>query len=181
MNPPRTGDSGRAAPEPGEPALPVDSDVDDIVRSAPAARPLHLRGRYLLVVGVGGAIGTAAREGLSLAIPPIGSLPLAILLINLAGAFALGVVLEFLVRHGPDQGPRRLARLLIGTGFMGGFTTYSTLATGTATLLTGGHVAVGIGYALGTIVAGAGATFAGTTLSAAAHRAILRRHDGTIG
>lgn len=47
---------------------------------------------------------------------------------NLGGAFVLGVLLEQLTRDGPDTDRRRQLRLLIGTGFCGGLTTYSTLA-----------------------------------------------------
>jgi fluoride exporter len=54
-------------------------------------------------------------------------LPLATLLINLAGAFLLGVLLERLGRARGEPQRRRLVRLLAGTGFLGGFTTYSAL------------------------------------------------------
>lgn len=156
-----------------EPAPPV-NNVNDLQRDT-HPRPLHMRKRYLAVVAVGGCAGTAARELLSLLIPPLGSLPVAILVINLAGALALGIVLDSLVRRGPDSGRRRLIRLLVGTGFMGGFTTYSTLAMGTATLLTTGHALVGVGYALGTVVLGAAATYAGITLSARLHHGLASR------
>jgi fluoride exporter len=127
----------------------------------PPPRPLHLQPSMLLVVLVGGAVGTAAREGLSLAIPVVGGLPLAILVINLVGAFVLGLLLETLVRNGPDVGRRRLTRLGLGTGFCGGFTTYSTLAVGTAALLREGSGGLAIGYALGSVVLGAVAAWAG--------------------
>lgn len=129
-----------------------------------------MRTRYLAVVGVGGAAGTAAREALSLLIPPAGALPLAILLINLVGALALGAILDSLVRRGPDSGRRRLVRLIVGTGFLGGFTTYSTLATGTALLLTGKNPGLAVAYAVGTVLLGAAATYAGIASSAALHR-----------
>ncbi len=37
----------------------------------------------------------------------------------------LGALLESLARRGPDEGRRRAIRLLVGTGGLGGFTTYS--------------------------------------------------------
>jgi CrcB protein len=155
--------------------LPVDSDVEvgDIVPPAPP-RPVHLRAQYLLIVAVGGAIGTGVRELLSLAIPAIGAFPLSIFLINISGAFALGVALELLLRLGPDEGNRRRLRLLIGTGFMGGYTTYSTLAVGTVEAITGGNAAVGVLYAVLSVIAGAAASFAGIAVSAAAHRRSVR-------
>jgi CrcB protein len=78
---------------------------------------------------LGGVAGAAAREVLEQALPAAGdSFPAATLLINLSGAFVLGVLLEALVRSGDDVGWRHRARLMAGTGFCGSFTTYSTLA-----------------------------------------------------
>jgi fluoride exporter len=123
--------------------------------------PLHLRPALLAVVLAGGAVGTAAREGLSLAIPRTGGLPLAILVINVAGAFVLGVLLEALLRRGADEGRRRVLRLGLGTGFCGGFTTYSTLAVGVGGLLRDGSAALGLAYGVGSVVLGAVAAWLG--------------------
>ena len=54
--------------------------------------------------------------------------PWATFMINLAGAFILGALLEGLARSGGDTGWRQRVRLFAGTGFCGAFTTYSTLA-----------------------------------------------------
>jgi len=124
-------------------------------------RPIHLQPSILAVVLAGGAVGTAAREGLVLVIPAIGGLPLAILLINVVGAFVLGLLLEALVRRGPDVGRRRLVRLAVGTGFCGGFTTYSALAVGTAELLRAGTTGLAIAYAAGSVLLGALAAWVG--------------------
>lgn len=86
-----------------------------------------MRPRAVAAVLCGGTLGTLARYGLSMVIPSPGGWPLPILLINIAGAFLLGVFLEALVRRGPE-GRRRITRLAVGTGFLGAFTTYSTLA-----------------------------------------------------
>lgn len=123
-------------------------------------RPLYLRFSSLLLVFIGGTLGTAGREAFSLLFPPIDGVPVAIFGVNIAGAFLLGVLLDGLARGGPDQGKRRALRLFLGTGFLGGFTTYSALATDTA-LLFGQSPATGFGYGLGTVLIGAGATFAG--------------------
>jgi CrcB protein len=126
-------------------------------------RAVQLRPSLLGAVLVGGAVGTAAREGLVLALPGLGSL-VPILLINVVGAFVLGVLLESLVRRGPDEGRRRLARLGLGTGFCGGFTTYSTLAVGTAELLRSGTTGLALGYAIGSVVLGALAAWVGVVV-----------------
>jgi fluoride exporter len=127
----------------------------------PPPRAAHLRPGMIAIVAAGGAVGTAAREGLSLVIPPLGQVPVAILLINVLGAYVLGTLLEALVRRGPDEGRRRLVRLAVGTGFCGGFTTYSTLAVATAELLRSGSAGIALGYAIGSVVLGAVAAWAG--------------------
>ena len=145
---------------------------------------MHLRWSYVGLVALGGAVGTAARTGLSLAIPAIAAFPLPIFVANVTGAFALGVLLELLLRLGPDEGRRRRLRLLVGTGFMGGYTTYSTFAIGTANALVGGSAAVGVLYALLSVVAGVAASFAGIAVAAPVHRRAVRsgaRPDGTSG
>jgi CrcB protein len=145
------------------------------------ARPAHLRVRFLALVALGGTVGTALREGLTLAIPPLGSLPLATFLINVTGAFVLGLLLEVLARRGPDEGRRRAVRLLVGTGVLGGFTTYSALAAVTAELGVAGDWIWAIAYPLGTIVVGAAASIAGiavgTRMSRTAEEASVRRAE----
>jgi CrcB protein len=137
---------------------------------APAAdRPLHLTPSALLLVAAGGGAGTAARYGLSEAVPPTGSWPTATFLVNLAGAFLLGLLLEGLARGGADHGRRRSLRLVLGTGFCGAFTTYSALAVETDLLLRDHHPGTALAYALGTVVVGFAAALAGVRL-AARHR-----------
>lgn len=125
------------------------------------ARPLHLRLAYLGLAVLGGTLGTAAREAISLSVPDLAGIPVAILGINILGAFLLGVLLAGLSRLGPDAGARRRVRIVLGTGFMGGFTTYSALAADTAGLLVEGRVGAGVLYGLTTVVIGGLATWAG--------------------
>lgn len=149
---------------PDMPPLPLDSDieVDDARTFAP--RPVHLHWRYLGLVALGGMLGTGLREALSLAIPPVAGIPFTTAAINIIGAFMLGFLLETLAHRGKDAGRRRALRLFVGTGLLGGFTTYSALATDTVLLLQ--HTpAAGIAYATGTLLLGALVT-AGGILSA---------------
>lgn len=162
-----------------EEMLPIDPDTD--VADAPVSgpmRPIHLRWRYIGLVAVGGSVGTATREAISLAIPPLVGIPVAIFLINIAGAFFLGVLLESLARRGPDEGRRRTLRLLLGTGFAGGFTTYSALASDTGFLFLANHPWAGVGYALVTVIVGAVATFIGIAVAAGQHRRQLAAAGG---
>ncbi len=120
----------------------------------------------LLMVVVGGAIGVAARAFVTV---PLGALPHplvvpgATLLVNLAGSLLLGVVVGRL-------GDRRpLLRAFVGTGVLGGFTTYSAFAVQTVTVSTaaplvgvavmaaslfGGLVCAALGLRLGRRAAG---------------------------
>jgi fluoride exporter len=116
--------------------------------------PGPLAASMLVLVGIGGAIGTAARYGLSNWLPAGTGLPRGTLIANLAGALVLGVLLEALALRGRDEGGRRRLRLLIGTGFCGGLTTYSTLAVESNLLVRGHRDALAAGYAVGSIVAG---------------------------
>lgn len=128
------------------------------------------RAWLLLLVLTGGALGTALREAISLAYPPVAGIPYAIFGINVVGAFLLGWLLDALARRGPDVGVRRTVRLLLGTGALGGFTTYSTLATGAAQLAADGRAAAGVAYALLTVLVGGAATLAGIALATVLHR-----------
>ena len=135
-----------------------------------AARPraLHLRPSLIALVALGGALGTAVRVGVTLVVPSWGAFDTAIFAINVVGAFVLGVLLERLLRSGPDEGGRRRARLFVGTGVLGGFTTYSSLATETAQLAGagGGDLVVAALYGLLSLVLGVLAAAAGIRVGA---------------
>ncbi|MCM3505455.1 MULTISPECIES: CrcB family protein [unclassified Curtobacterium] len=130
-------------------------------------RPPHLRWRYLGLVALGGAIGTGVRAALAAAFPAVDGISWTILGINVVGAFCLGVLLEALAHAGPDLGRRRALRLFVGTGVLGGFTTYSTLADDTARLLDVGRWGAGTGYALLSVVLGLAAAAAGAWVAGA--------------
>ena len=132
-----------------------------------APRPAHLRAGAIALVLLGGALGTAAREAVSLLVAEPAGFPLGILAVNLLGAFLLGLLLEALVRRGAHEAPLRHLRLLLGTGFMGGFTTYSTLALDGAQMLGSGAPALGLVYLLGSVIAGGIAAWAGIAVAAA--------------
>ncbi len=122
---------------------------------------------------LGGAMGTGVRYLVSSVTPAWSGVPMGTFAVNVLGAFLLALLLERLVRRGNDTGWSRRWRLTIGTGLLGGFTTYSALAVDSATLLRG-HPGPAIGYAVGTVAIGAAASAAGILLS----RARRRRGDG---
>lgn len=132
--------------------------------------------RALLLVFAGGVLGTGTREALALAFPaPAGSFPVTIFAINVVGAFLLGTLLEALagdgsVRAGADtENRRRRLRLLLGTGVLGGFTTYSAFAADTAVLL-GTAPTVAFLYAGGSLIMGLLASGIGIALVGAIRR-----------
>lgn len=129
----------------------------------------HLHPGLILIVALGGALGTAARYGLAMMFPTQHGLPVGTAVANLVGAFALGVLLELLARPVPESRGRRVMRLGLGTGLLGGFTTYSALALEAWDLL-GDQTALAVGYALGSVLVGLVACFAGVALSAAIGR-----------
>lgn len=114
----------------------------------------HLDPRALALVALGGALGTALRVAVSLVVPRVGAVDLPTVLVDVVGAFLLGLLLGRLARSGPDEGRRRDLRLGLGTGVLGGFTTWSALATGTVTTAGSGHLAIAVAEGLGSVLLG---------------------------
>lgn len=164
-----------------DPRLPVPGPAQD---GAPAPHAGHAPSRLpaparlahpfspgvLALVFGGGVLGALSRWALGAAIPAPGGWPLGTLAINLAGALALGALLESLARRGPDMGARRLVRLTVGTGFLGAFTTYSTLAVDASRLVVAGRPSDGAWYLALSLLGGAAATLLGVAGAAWLHR-----------
>ncbi|EHK70646.1 chromosome condensation membrane protein [Pseudomonas psychrotolerans L19] len=92
----------------------------------------------LFAVMFGGAVGSACRwwVGLRLnALFPL--LPMGTLLVNLVGGFVIGLALGFFSRY-PGVDPQW--KLLLVTGFCGGFTTFSTFSAEVVNLLQSGRL-----------------------------------------
>lgn len=127
--------------------------------------------RWVPLIVIGGAAGTAARAALEQSFPPSpAGVPWVTLIINVTGSFLLGVLLGTLARTGPDQGRRRAVRLTLGTGVLGGFTTYSTFMLETVDRLRDGHAALAVAYLVGSITLGLAAAGAGIATSARVRR-----------
>ncbi|ROS75258.1 CrcB family protein [Cellulomonas sp. PhB143] len=145
---------------------------------ADAARPAHLTPALVALVAAGGAVGTAGRYGLALALPVAAGWPLPTLVANVLGAFALGALLEALLAPGTETARARRARLGLGTGALGGFTTFSSLAFEVERLLADGAVATALGYAGATLVLGYAACVLGVGWAARRRRGRRRRETG---
>lgn len=121
--------------------------------------------RFLGLVVAGGAVGTAVRAALENEFPAQpGSWPWTTFVINVTGAFLLGTLLGHLTSAGADEGLRRDVRLGVGTGVMGGFTTYSTFMVEVDSLLRSGHLGTGALYAGVGVLVGLLAAAAGLSL-----------------
>lgn len=96
-----------------------------------------------------GAAGALSRYGLAAWIGPR-SFPWATLGVNLAGSFALGLVLRLAVlRHWPDS-----ATVPVAIGFLGAFTTFSTFSGEAFTLLRTDRAGAALAYVSASVVAG---------------------------
>lgn len=119
--------------------------------------------RQFALVFVGGSVGAGLRHALTVpSSQPYGPM-LATLAINVGGAFALAVLVQVLLRL-PDAGRREDLRLLLRTGLLGGFTTYSALGLHTVELLRDGQTLWAFEYGFGTLALGARATVLGGRL-----------------
>ncbi|MFE6736513.1 fluoride efflux transporter FluC [Microbacterium sp. NPDC057650] len=98
--------------------------------------------RYLVDVGVAKLTGTR--------------FPWGVFLINLTGSFALGVIVGGL----PE------ASFVVGTGFLGGYTTFSTAMLDTVALWRDGERRASVFNAVGMLVLGLAAAFAGLAVGA---------------
>lgn len=142
----------------------VNAEVDPALERAP--RPAHRDPVLLGLVMLGGTAGAASRYGLTVAIGS-SAWPWATWVVNLSGAFLLALLAGWLVARGPDTGRRRAARLLLGTGFLGAYTTYSALAVDTERLLADGRWTAALAYALSTVLVGLAASIAGLRVATA--------------
>ncbi len=118
----------------------------------PGVPLLGLSVATLVAVFVGGALGTVARYLLAAhhAGGP-GAFPWVTLIVNLSGSFAVGFLVP-LTERVSDRSPA--VRPLLLVGFLGGWTTYSTLAVDATLLAKGGEVATCLAYLAATVVGG---------------------------
>lgn len=120
-----------------------------------------------LYVAVGSAFGGVGRYVIGGAIQQRFGLafPVGTLVINIAGSFLIGFILR-LALGGTQMSPE--TRILLTTGFCGGFTTFSTFSYETATLIEGGQYRRAAIYVALSVVVSLVATFAGFALAQSA-------------
>ncbi len=128
-----------------------------IEEPVPAPRPAQLT--VLVVIAFGGALGSLARYGISRWIHVAkDTFPWATFWTNISGAFVLGLFAAVMIERFPA---RRYTRPFFAIGFLGAFTTFSTMAVETVTLVKDGHALLGIGYSCISVAAGLAVAYAG--------------------
>lgn len=116
-----------------------------------------------LLVGVGGAVGATTRFAVAELIARwwYGRFPLATFLINVSGAFLLAFLLT---AGGASSLWLAPYRTVLGTGFLGGYTTFSTLSFETDALARRGLLRLSVVNGIGSVAAGILAALAGIAL-----------------
>jgi CrcB protein len=127
-------------------------------------------------VAVGGAAGAAARYGAEL-LWPTGrtDFPWTILLVNAVGCFLMGILMVTLKLRFPSA--PRLVSPMLGTGVLGGFTSFAHYADGVRQL----YEAHRPWYATGSLLLTVVAALTGVTAGALAAHAVLRGGYRTQG
>jgi len=115
----------------------------------------HRDPRVLAAVAVGGIVGALARAELEDRFPVGGGFPWVTLVINLAGAAILAWIV---VRVGERLPPSTYIRPLLGTGFCGAVTTFSTMQVEAVRLIHRGHAATAAAYLAVSLAGGIVAT-----------------------
>jgi CrcB protein len=95
----------------------------------------------ILCVALGGACGSVCRYLFSVAIPRMHGFPVATWIVNVLGCLLIGLLSGYLARMHLSS---PALRLLLVTGFCGGFTTFSTFASENITLLQNGQWGVAL-------------------------------------
>lgn len=128
--------------------------------------PWRGEGRTLAAVALGGGAGAAARYGATLLWPTApDSFPWTTLAVNVLGCALIGVLMATLA----ERGAHPLLRPALGTGVLGGFTTFSAYTQETERLLAGGQAGRALLYLAGTLAAALAAVW----LASAATRRLL--------
>jgi CrcB protein len=109
-----------------------------------------------VVMGIAGGLGALARYAAAewTAQRWMGRFPLATFCINMTGAFALGLLMT---AHASPASGLTTVRLVLGTGFLGGYTTFSALSFETYALARSGHTGHAWINGLAALVCGVGA------------------------
>ena len=114
---------------------------------------------FIGAVALGGAIGAVLRWLVELStVALLDAEPVATLIVNILGCFAMGVLVARVLGGAVRSA---LARPFLGTGVLGGFTTFSAYAADAAALTRDGAPALAGAYVVGTLAVCLVAVWAG--------------------
>ena len=116
----------------------------------------------VLAVAFGGALGALARYGVGIVAARLGAdaFPWGTWAVNLIGCLLAGLTVPFVAQPHQDT-----ARLLVVTGFLGAFTTFSTFSLDSLSLWMAGRPGLALANALGSVVLGLGCVAAGVWMA----------------
>jgi fluoride exporter len=119
--------------------------------------------RYIMVLA-GGAAGSLARYlvGIAIMTRTGGRFPFGTLFVNITGSFLIGLAMALLTER---LRPHPNWRLLLVVGFLGGYTTFSSLEWETMSLVKDGARWLGLLNAVGSVVVGYGAVWLGAIVA----------------
>jgi CrcB protein len=118
----------------------------------------------LLLVFVGGGFGAVARHLSGMAVMRAAGpgFPWGTMAVNIAGSLAMGLLIAWLARR--SAGDNEL-RLLLATGFLGGFTTFSAFSLDAVTLYERGALTAAAAYVIASVTVSILALFGGLWLA----------------
>jgi CrcB protein len=116
-------------------------------------------------VACAGALGALARFGVHGLVQSraASQFPFGTVVVNVTGSFALGLLVGLVTYHGLDAD----VRTVVGTGFIGAYTTFSSFSYDTFGLFDTGEVRPALANAVGSVVVGLVAATAGFALAGA--------------
>ena len=120
----------------------------------------------LFLILLGGALGTGCRYGVNqlagLLFGAPARFPYATFIVNFTGSFAIGLLAELFAARAPGAEVWRAALLV---GVLGGYTTFSSFSLETLTLIRNNQWGLAIVYALGSVLTGLLAVWAGAIVA----------------
>ncbi len=121
--------------------------------------------KHALLVAAGGAAGSVLRwlvSGWVQHWAPRSGFPWGTFAVNVTGSFAIGLLLTLALERGALSAN---ARLLLVTGVLGGYTTFSAFSWETLQMARGGQWSAALAYVLGSTLLGTLAAFAGLAIA----------------
>ncbi len=127
-----------------------------------ARRVLATRWDILLVIAVGGAIGSLARRGVAEIMPTtVEGFPWGTFVVNVTGCLVIGFLMVLIMDAGS---PSRYLRPFLGTGVLGGYTTFSTYMLEARDLLIARQPGLAWVYLAGSLAVGLAAVWLGVAV-----------------